>query len=472
MKRLYFTFSLFVMMAFSTSAQSLPLPSTVSAMLKKHRIPMASMSVELKRLDKPDTLLSINASVPRNPASVMKLVTTLTALELLGPTYSWRTRYYIDGQILDGQLDGNLVLKGGGDPSLVTELFRHQLYSLRNLGLKTINGDLIIDNSAVRPNSENRGKFDGKSDRVYNVIPTATSINYSATKVILRPEENGIRIYTDPPATNLKIVNNMVAIPGRCRSRWSGWSFKSSTEYKKMVLNFQGKYPHSCGQLDFTRAILSNAEYTYGVFKSLWQRSGGTLNGQGRLQLRPRSSALFHVATSKPLTDVITGVNKFSNNIMARQLFLTLGRESFGIPGTPEKGFKAVKQWLQSEHISMPELVMENGAGLSRISRISANSLSKLLRRGWDSSYRPEFLASLSLAAIDGTMRKRLKKEAPAGRVRIKTGLLYKTRAMAGYVKGKNGAHYSVVMLLSHPTVTYWSGNQVQDALLKWLIHI
>ncbi len=446
------------------------LPETVKQELAKYKIPIDAVSIELKSVDSQTPILSINGDTPRNPASVMKLLTTLAALELLGPAYTWKTRYYADGKLENGRLNGNLVLRGGGDPYMITDQFRQQLHLLKHQGLRIITGDLIIDDSASQIPSHNRATFDGRPQRVYNVIPSASIVNFSATRIILQPEHDKIRIITEPPVANLAIQNELSATKSRCRNRWAGWSFKTFQNSHDTVLNFNGKYPARCGTTEFTRAFLSNTEYTYGLFKSTWTEMGGRLEGHARLGKRPGTSELLLRADSKPLAEVIRGVNKFSNNIMARQLLVTIGKETYGAPGTAANGTLGIKQWLQSKSVSMPELVIENGAGLSRISRISARSLSRLLQLGWESNYRPEFLSSLALAAIDGTMRKRLRPEAPAGRVRIKTGSLNGTRSMAGYIKSNSGQYYSVVMLMNHKKVSYRSGSRVQDALLRWIL--
>ena len=446
------------------------LPDSVLQELNRYKIPLSAISVEINNLQSAKQVLSINAATPRNPASVMKLVTTLAALELLGPAYTWKTEYLADGKLQNGRLDGNLILRGSGDPYLVSDQFRQQLHLLKQKGLTDISGDLIIDNSAISVPNHDRARFDGRPQRVYNVVPSASIVNFSATRVMLQPENERIRVITEPPVSNLIIQNRLAPVRSRCRNQWAGWSFKTLQTTDQLVLNFEGKYPVKCGATEFTRAFLSNTDYTYGIFKSIWEEMGGHLGGKFSLgPVNGRAERLLS-AESRPLAEIIRGVNKFSNNIMARQLLLTIGKEMYGKPGTPQSGISGIKEWLNSNGLAMPELIIENGAGLSRISRVSAQSLSALLRQGWDSNYHPEFLSSLALASIDGTMRRRLRKEAPAGRVRIKTGSLNGTRAIAGYVKSNSGQDYSVAMLLNHDKVSYRSGSRVQDALLRWVL--
>lgn len=445
------------------------LPADLSRLLIKNGIPQDGVSLEVRKIGQPEPVVSLNAGRPRNPASVIKLVTTLAALELLGPAYTWQTEYHLDGAFRDGRLDGNLVLRGGGDPYLVTEQFWRQLHALRDRGLREITGDLVLDDSALTTRGGDRGRFDGQAERVYNVIPSASMVNYSATRFVFTPRRGKLTIFADPPGDNLRVENHIALTSGKCIGYRKGWSYKTRRSKNETVVEFTGRYPAACGEYSLTRAVLPNADYTYGVFRTMWRELGGALDGGFRHGNAPGGKPYLS-SSSKPLSEVIAGVNKFSNNIMARQLLLTIGRELYGEPGSAESGIRGVRQWLESKQVAMPELVLENGSGLSRNSRVSARGFANLLQAGWSSTYRPEYLASFSLAATDGTMRKRLRGRDLEGRIRIKTGLLKNTRSMAGYVKSRGDDDYTVVMLLNGAKVNFTSGNQVQDALLRWVL--
>ena len=159
---------------------------------------------------------------------------------------------------------------------------------------------------------------------------------------------------------------------------------------------------------------------------------------------------------------------------MARQLLLTIGTELNDPPpaNANAAGIAAIKNWLTSLVIDATGIVIDNGSGLSRTARISAKQINALLTAVWNSTWRPEFMSSLSLTALDGTMRKRLKKSGLAGRARIKTGLVNGVRSMSGYVHSKNGKHYIVTMMIASNKVNFWNGNQVQDAVLEWIYQL
>lgn len=465
-------FLLSLLAAMSTRALADALPDAIAQLLHKHRIPAAAVSLMVRAMDPPAAkpALSVNATTPRNPASVMKLLTTLSALELLGPGHQWHTRYLAADAITGGVLRGDLVLRGGGDPFITVERLLGDLLALRQHGIDTIAGDLVIDNSRFAPPPHDRAAFDGKPQRLYNVGPDAALINLSATRFVIEPHdaENAIRVRAEPPLDGLEIANRITARAGKCISRSAGWRYRIDYSGKHPVARFRGVYRPRCGTHSISRSLLANTDYACRLFAALWRNLRGELGGC-RVGVTPDGARQLLARSSAPLADLITGINKFSNNVMARQLLLTLGAELRGEPGTLEGGIAVIEEWLTGNRIAMPALALQNGAGLSRAGRASAAGLSALLARGWRGTYRPEFLSSLPLAAIDGTMRTRLLESPLRGRARIKTGLIDGVRSMAGYVHARDGRHYSVVMMIDSGTVNFWNGNLMQDAVLRWV---
>lgn len=448
------------------------LPSTVQKLLKNYKIPEQSLSLFIKEIDQRQPLMTLNADIPRNPASTIKIITTFAGLELLGPTYSWQTKFYLDGTLADGMLDGNLVMQGGGDPFLVSEAFWHILFTLQAKGLKHINGDLLIDDGEFEDEDGSPGDFDNKPYRAYNVFPDAALVNFRVHQFNFVPQKDSLHIYADPPAATMKINNKVKLTKGRCRGKHRHIKHDVVTHGHQTLITFTGDYPRSCGHQNLLRTIMPNDQYVFGVFKSLWENMGGTITGTvGKTRINGEKP--FYVATSRPLTEIITYINKYSNNVMARQLLLTIGKEmqeSNGKDkGSKTLGRQAIKEWLVSIGIPAPELVLDNGSGLSRKSSVSAATMGALLEHAYHSPYQPEFMASLPMLGIDGTVRKRLNGAVPAGEIRIKTGLLNDVRAMAGYVRSQSDKHYVVVSLQNYPGIQNGVGTLVQDEILKWL---
>ena len=328
---------------------SAALPTELTAALAKFKIPQSSISLVVQAVDSDKPILSINPSKPRNPASVMKLVTTLAALEVLGPAYSWKTRYYLDGELNNEQLAGDLIIQGGGDPFLVLEQFWRHLMGLQDRGLININGNLGIDNSRFSLPNHNPGDFDRSPYRLYNVGASATLVNFNATRFLFLPGNDSVRVISEPTLPNLVIDNQLKLGDKRCRDHESGWSHKIVEKNKQVVIRFDGQYSSACGEFEWRRSVLSPEDYAYGTFKTTWEQLGGSLNGTRKNAKVGRDQKPFFVGGSKTLAEVISGTNKYSNNIMARQLLLTLGMDENATstnPATPQAGVARIRKWL------------------------------------------------------------------------------------------------------------------------------
>lgn len=451
-------------------ASARQIPDSVARLLHENGIPLSAVSLDVRHADTGKKILSLNGDKSVNPASVMKILTTLSALEILGPSYQWETRYYADGAIEEGVLKGDLVMQGGGDPFLSVERFWHHVLSLRQRGLHTITGNLIIDNSYFDIPKHNRSAFDNQPNRLYNVGPDAALVNFSASRFVLYPWGNEVMVFADPPLSDLVVDSNIKPKQGKCKSKKHGWWFRGvEKQDEKVIIKFGGTYRVKCGEHFIARSIFSNHEYVLRLFRYLWTNSGGQFAGGYSVSKTPETAAEIISYPSRPLADAITGINKFSNNVMARQLFLSIDAQREVRPGTLEGSRQQVRDWLASNAISMPKLFIDNGSGLSRESRITAGNLSDLLQHGWKSNYRAEFLSSFALSSLDGTMRERLNETELHGRSRIKTGWLRGVRSMAGYVNSRHNRLYTVAMMIQSEKVRYESGSRIQDALLKWI---
>ena len=445
-------------------------PPPVFKALRAANVPTASAAALVQEVDSRRYALSVNHHAAMNPASVMKLVTTYAALELLGPAYRWKTEAYLEGALREGVLEGNLVLKGYGDPKLNQEAFWMLLRALRAKGLREIRGDLVLDRSHFENATGDPRKFDGDAFRPYNVLPDALLVNFKSLRFsfLAEPERGAVRLSVDPRPPALEVVNLLKLSDGPCpEGRAFRDLLKPTFEPAKPRAVFSGQYPVNCGERDVNVALLEPNDQVAGLFRQLWSEIGGVWNGAVREGSTGVAARLFHAHESPALAEVVRDMNKFSNNVIARQLFLTLGAEVGGAPARAKQARRVVQQWVAAKGITAPELVLDNGSGLSRSERISAASLASLLQAAWRSNVMPEFIASLPVAAIDGTMRRRLRNEGVAGNAHIKTGLLQDVRAMAGYVRDASGRRYTVVMLVNHP-----NAHQAQaalDSLLRWV---
>lgn len=446
------------------------LPAVIAQELKRQKMSERGLSVYVHEIGQAEPLLAVNADVPRNPASTMKLLTTLATLEELGPAYTWKTEAYATAPVRDGVLEGDLYIKGYGDPYLVIEHFWRFLRALRKGGLTEIRGNLVIDQSYFGPVPGQPDDFDRRANRAYNVQPHALLVNFQAVNFRFQPEPGTrqLQVIADPQPSQFAIDNRVRLARGPCGGGARGLGMQVAVRGDLQRLVFSGRYSSECGNDEFYRVVADPEPYIHGVFKSVWIELGGRFEGGVREGAVPAEARLLHGAISPPLAEIIRVVNKYSNNVMTRQLLLTLGAEKYEAPGTVDKGIAAIHAWLKQKGLTFPELVLENGSGLSRDERISARHLGAVLRTAWDSPYMPEFLASLPILSMDGTLRLR-NGGALAGRAHLKTGSLNHVRAQAGIVLDEHGRRLVVVVLHNDTRADTAAGQAVQGAVLNWV---
>jgi D-alanyl-D-alanine carboxypeptidase/D-alanyl-D-alanine-endopeptidase (penicillin-binding protein 4) len=445
------------------------IPSEITSIFQRHKIPLDSISIYIMDLDSGRPLLLFNENTPRNPASTIKLLTTMAALDILGPSYFWETEFAIDGNIEDERLNGNLVLRGGGDPFISKDEIWNILFNLQARGIRHIDGDLVIDDSLFEDETGSPADFDNKPYHVYNIFPDAALLNFNAHEFIIVPEMNTVRVYIDPPSDNLKIDNRLKLVKGGCYSSKNTMIMHVFNQGSNTMVRFSGNYPAACGEKTIIRSVMKHDEYIFGIFKSMWLQLGGTISGSYRNESPVLTGEPIYTFRSMPLTEIIKDINKHSNNVMSRQLLLTIGHETNGKPGNKKAGIVAIRDWLESIDIHAPELLIDNGSGLSRKSRITASHLGSLLEYAYKSPLHAEFLSSLPLHGGNGTMRKRLNGDFETGSVRIKTGLLDHVRTMAGFIRSKNKNNYAIVVLQNHTNIHRQIGTAIQDQIIDWV---
>lgn len=447
------------------------LPAPVAQVARALKVPESAVSVWVQRIGDTGPRVAFNADTPRNPASVMKLVTTFAALEALGPAYTWKTEVHL-GQPLrpDGSTD-EVWVRGGGDPFLVIEEHWKMLAALRERGLSRIERGLVFDVSAFDLPAEDRAAFDGQPDRVYNQLPHPLLVNFNAVRfrIQARPE-GGVTVAAAPALPNLRIDNRLQRGAGACGGFQNGVVIALRDDARRDTAVLDGRFPAACREYELSRSVLQPESYAWGLFDLQWRQQGGELKGGWRLGVLPADiGAPFYVHRSRPLGDIIRSVNKSSNNVMTRHLELALGSERYGGPATPAKGQRAILEVLGERGIDTRGLVIANSAGLSREGRITARQLAAILGAAWNSPYMPEYVSSLAIAGLDGTMRSRFRNSPETGRMHIKTGRVDDVSAVAGYVTAASGQRYLAVVLVNAPEAHRGPGEELQDALLQWV---
>ncbi|SAL17080.1 D-alanyl-D-alanine carboxypeptidase/D-alanyl-D-alanine-endopeptidase [Caballeronia terrestris] len=447
-----------------------PLPPTVMAALARAHVPISSMSVVVQRIGAPTPLLAINATEPMLPASTMKLVTTYAGLSLLGPDYRWKTTAYADGQVdTQGVLHGNLYIQGTGDPKLVPEELIDLVDQIRRNGITSIDGGLVLDKRYFDAATRDLPSFDNDDSAPYNVGPDPLLYAFKSLSFTLTPNpDGGVSIDVLPQLAQLQIDNELHVTRGACAGSLPAASPSVSQTASGFVqASFIGDYPLRCGSRTINVAALDHSTFFAGGFLALWKQTGGTFSGTTREGATPSSARLVGTHRSPVLSDVVRDINKFSNNVMARNLFLTIGAATAKPPATPAKSAQAIQQFLHRSALPMNGLSLDNGSGLSRDEKISALSLADLLQAANSSPVAQVFTESLPIAGVDGTMRNRLTNAGALGNAHIKTGTLRDVRAIAGYVGARNGESYVVVSFINDPRAEAARG--AHDALLEWV---
>ncbi len=438
------------------AAESPTLPAEVLAALKSAGISPRHVGVVVQRVDSAQPLIRHNADQAMNPASVMKLVTTYAALELLGPSYVWKTEALEDAA-------GNLYLRGSGDPRLALEQFWLLLRQLRARGVGEITGDLVLDRSAFALPPHDPAAFDGEPLRPYNVGPDALLINFRSVHLTLRPDTvgGGVLVLPETPSAGLQIVNHLRLAEGACGDWRENLQISLDAP---ATIGLAGRYAASCGDKALFLAPWTADVQAEGLFRALWRELGGTLRGRVRAAATPSSAVLIAAHESPSLAEIVRDVNKYSNNVMARQVFLTLDAVR---PATPEGARQQVMRWLGGKGLNVSGIMLDNGSGLSRDERISADALGQLLRAAWQSPVMPELMASLPILGVDGTLKKRMNGSAQSGRGHLKTGYLEGVRALAGYVLDSQNRRWILVFLINDAKST--AGKLAMDAMLRWI---
>ena len=444
------------------AANSGDLPAAVAQALKAANIPAQHVGAFVQSVDSTTPLVRHNAHKAMNPASTMKLVTTYAALELLGPAHTWKTEALAATPPADGVLTGNLYLRGSGDPHLMQEQVWLLLRQLRARGVRDIAGDIILDRSAFALPQHDPGEFDNEPLRPYNVGADALLVNLASIQLTLRadPVRQRVDVLTETGGEAPAIDNRLQLTQDAC----GDWRERFRVRLVGDSIELSGQYAAACGEKSLHLAPWPADEQVGRLLRGLWKELGGSLAGRVRSGVTPGGTSVLATQNSPALGEVVRDINKYSNNVMARQVFLGLDPAR---PASYDGARRRVERWLASKNLRIPDLVLDNGSGLSRTERISAEGLGRLLLAAWKSPVMPELMASLPIAGIDGTLKKRFAEGPANGRAHLKTGYLDGARALAGYVLDQSGRRWVVVVLINDANTR--QGRAAMDELVRWV---
>lgn len=454
---------IFLFLIFSTVYYA-SMSTTINDMINKNGIRSNQLSILIRDAKTGVELLSMNADTIRKPASVMKVLTTYSAMLELGSDFRWPTKFYYHGRYHKGVIDGDLIVKAFGDPTLSSRDIPKIVSRLKRIGIKRITGNIVIDRSFFHIKSMITSGFDKNRYSEYNAMPDAMMFNDHLSKIFVRSNGKSITTRKNIPNRSYDIINQLQPSNKSCRGNlsWPRVGIYYDGDRPKII--FSGPMSLKCSRRTIRKLIC----YPYtGFFYALKQEmahAGIKFHGAYRLSSMPASSKALFTHYSRPLLQIISKTHKKSNNLYARHIMLLLGAKRFGAPATEEKGRKAIREVLG---IRTRGVYIDNGSGLSRRSRVTARLMSSILSRAYK-RYSYKWMKTLSIAGIDGTIHKRFKHSIAKGRAWMKTGTLVDAKNIIGYVKAKSSKRlYEVVILYNGRE--RWKGSSLQNQIINWL---
>jgi len=444
------------------------LPSGINSIINKSGIPKNDISIYIKEAGNGGReLASLNASKTRTPASVIKVMTTYAAVLKFGFDYRWPTQFYTTGILKNGVLNGDLVVKGFGDPTLSSKELPSIVANIKAKGIKKVTGNIVIDRSYFAVGTKNNSGFDNNTYSPYNAMPDAMMFNERVSTICVTPNKN--IVYKKVVDGSYKIKNNLQRVNKPCKGRysWPGIKIDNSSAIPEVWL--QGKISKKCGKRNICKVITTPYKSFYYALKDTLKKEGVTVTGKMRLNKVPSTAKILFTHYSRSLDKIVSKTAKKSNNLYARHLLLHLGAKKYGAPATLAKGRKAIEYILRSKGaLGRGTLRIDNGSGLSRTSKLNA----KLLAQMYDNAYGrygTRWMKTLSIAGVDGTIKRRFRGTAVKNRAWMKTGTLKRVKNIGGYVKSRSGRMYTVVILVNTKKGT-WKASQLQNNIMKWLV--
>jgi D-alanyl-D-alanine carboxypeptidase/D-alanyl-D-alanine-endopeptidase (penicillin-binding protein 4) len=480
------------------------LPEPIARLAAERGIPSDAIGALVLRGDQ--VLVSHEATRTFSPASTMKLFTTMAGLELLGPQFRGRTELRTNGEVVDGVLHGDLVLRGGADGDFTADAFTHMLEKLRTKGIRKIDGNLVLDRQLWQPARADAGAppFDESPEAYYNLIPDALLLNMNLQTLDITSDSKSIKASVLPELDNVRVRSELMLVDRDCAKWEDGWKVPEYVRNgSQLTVVLKGTFPRNCSKTNVVN-VMDRTDYAERLFRATWERLGGHFNGRAVEASAEQSrafnsgaSALLAEHVSRSLPEMVRDTNKLSDNGLARTIFLSLGSLQAdpvlgsrpladladATPGQPHcctmeatppmttqaRAEMAIRTWLVGQGIDDIGMVFENGSGLSRIERFSPEQMAGLLKAAQRSLWGPEFLTSLPIAAIDGTMKRRLKESPAAMRARVKTGTLKNVVAIAGYVPDASGQQCIVVVMVNHERAGNGNGRALVDGVIDWV---
>lgn len=438
----------------------------IKKILNRSELSKENYSLFIKNISKQNKVFSYNEQKSFNPASVMKLVTTYAGLRLLGPNYQWKTDVFYKGNLKNNHLYGDLIIKGYGDPTITYADFSQLIEKVQQRGIKYIHGNIIFDESFFGE-LQSQGLIDDKKYRAYNVNPRSFVVNENTVNFNFSIKNEKILIQTFPEVKELKVINHLKLTTQGCSDWKDNLDYEVETKSDMTEIKFNGRYDKDCESKDIDLSVISSSRLPMVLFEKLWKLHGGDIDGEFKNTYQNITHInKLYTHQSRPLSLVITDINKYSQNLIARNLLLTILVENNGNPINENEAGKYTKNALLKEKVRLDSLEIDNGAGLSRNAKVNTEDLVFLLEKAYSGLYMPEFISSLPNMGIDGTLKNRGKKLSVTKHAYLKTGSIQNVSAIAGYIFDKNNDVKIFVFIANDPKAN--ESSKIQDELIEW----
>jgi D-alanyl-D-alanine carboxypeptidase/D-alanyl-D-alanine-endopeptidase (penicillin-binding protein 4) len=443
------------------------LPVEIDSMIKKLGIKPSNLSIYIADSKTQKVLASFRESASMRPASVIKLATTYASLLEMGPDFRWPTQFFYTGSYENGKIGGDLIVKAYGDPTLSCRDIPSIVDRLVSLGVKGIDGDIVIDRSFFSVDGRIASGFDSNRYSEYNAMPDALMFDDHLCKIIVDPRSGKASVSKAIDVPDYRVVNRIKVTNKRCTSRYSWPMVRIREENGIPTVFLSGTLSKRCSPRHIGKVLSRTYAEFFQALKSEFVKKGVKFDGGMRLENLSPDARLLMTHYARPLIDIVAKTNKKSNNLYARHIFLLVGARVLGSPATVEKGRIAVHSIFEKRGIFGPETILDNGCGLSRTARTTASSLYLLLQDAYR-NFGDRWMKALSIAGRDGTIRRRFRNSVVRGKAWMKTGTLKDAKNIAGYVKGGSGRLYTVVILYNGNRK--WLASTLQNRIITWLV--
>jgi D-alanyl-D-alanine carboxypeptidase/D-alanyl-D-alanine-endopeptidase (penicillin-binding protein 4) len=443
------------------------LPQVINEEIRKSGISKKDISLYIKEAGKKGKLIaSLNAYKTRTPASMLKVLTTYASVLKLGFDYCWPTKFYTTGRLNNGVLQGDLWVKGFGDPTLNAEDLEKIVSDIRAEGIRQIRGDIVIDRSYFEVGDKDSSGFDENLYSAYNAMPDAMMFNERVVTVCVIPKEK--KVHKKHVDESYKVVDQLEHVNKPCRGKYSWPKVKIDKSEVIPTVFLKGKISKRCGKRNICKVITKPYMSFYYALKDRLTQEGISVSGGLKLRKIPKEARGLFTHYSDPLEEIISETAKESNNLYARHLLLLLGVQVYGTPATVQKGRDAIVEILKTKGaLGKGKLRVDNGSGLSRTAKMNAKLLAQMYDAAYD-RYGSRWMETLSIAGIDGTIKKRFRNTVVKKRAWMKTGTLRHVKNIGGYVKNRAGKFYTVVIIINSSKAKH-RGAKLQDEIIKWL---